>query len=140
MIHGNKYDNLFQQNRVNHMKNEIELRQDEIKEYILLISHVGKDENIALQIVAAIEEKNKDFEVTDKIRIIPIYMEKEVDSCHGDFIKWSAEAVERADGVLAIITKIQLRPKQRLTDILPMSRWYTARFHTQGTNLKTLFF
>ncbi len=105
MIHGNKYDNLFQQNRVNHMKNEIELRQDEIKEYILLISHVGKDENIALQIVAAIEEKNKDFEVTDKIRIIPIYMEKEVDSCHGDFIKWSAEAVERADGVLAIITK-----------------------------------
>lgn len=75
-----------------------------MREYKLLISHVGKDKDIALKIAEAL--RSKVFGNGDgQFKITPIYMESTTDGCFGDFMEWSARAVNNCDGVLAIITE-----------------------------------
>ncbi len=75
-----------------------------MREYKLLISHVGKDEELAMKIVRALDGRVFECDGEESFTVKPIYMESKTDGCHGDFMEWSAKAVKRADGVLAIVT------------------------------------
>ncbi len=73
-----------------------------MKDYRLLISHVGKDEDIAIRCVKALDitigQEDNGF------KIVPVYMESKTDGCFGDYMEWSEKAVNTCHGVLAIIT------------------------------------
>lgn len=81
-----------------------ESNDKKLKEYKLLISHVGKDSKLALKIVDVIKEKSEESEVSDNFIITPIFMESKTDGCVGDFMDWSAKAVKTSHGVLALVT------------------------------------
>lgn len=71
--------------------------------YNLLISHVGKDKDLALDLAKHLNGYS--FELnSDKVTIRTLCMEDEDRGCSGDFLVWSEHAVKNSQGILAIIT------------------------------------
>lgn len=85
-----------------------------MRDYRLFISHVGKDEALALKFAAALEELGLVGDGDDKFKIVPVYMESETFRCNNDFMEWSERAVKNSDGVLAIVT--QNTAEERVSD------------------------
>lgn len=71
--------------------------------YSLLISHVGKDRELALDLVKQLN--NYSFEIkTEEVIVNTVCMEDEEFGCSGDFLVWSEDAVTNSTGILAIIS------------------------------------
>ena len=72
--------------------------------YKLLVSHVKKDESLALYVVETINGYSFEFG-NETVTVKTVYMEDEQNGCAGDFIVWSENAVKDSDGILAIISQ-----------------------------------